>query len=77
MEEADRTAATAKGREPIAPTPNSSPDDRPPDALSMEESAKKAILDALARHKGNRTKASEELGISRKTIHNKLKGWGI
>ncbi|MDR2048396.1 MAG: hypothetical protein LBP69_03000 [Treponema sp.] len=34
-----------------------------------------AILSALKRCGGNRTKAAEELGITRKTILNKLKGY--
>jgi two-component system response regulator AtoC len=43
----------------------------------MEEIEKKAILDALAKHDGNRTRAAAALGISRKTILNKLKSWGL
>ena len=31
-----------------------------------------AILDALDRHGGNKPKAAEELGISLKTLYNKL-----
>ncbi len=31
-----------------------------------------AILDALDRHSGNKPKAAEELGISLKTLYNKL-----
>jgi two-component system response regulator AtoC len=50
----------------------------PPPALSsMEEIEKKAILDALAKNNGNRTRAAAMLGISRKTILNKLKAWGL
>jgi transcriptional regulator with PAS, ATPase and Fis domain len=43
----------------------------------MDEVEKKAILDALAKHGGNRTKAADALGISRKTILNKIKYWGF
>ncbi|MDR2073085.1 MAG: sigma-54 dependent transcriptional regulator [Spirochaetaceae bacterium] len=42
----------------------------------LEEIEKNAILAALARCDGNRTRAAEELGITRKTILNKLKSYG-
>jgi DNA-binding NtrC family response regulator len=45
--------------------------------VSLGELEKKAILDALARCGGNRTRAAEELGITRKTILNKLKSYGL
>ncbi|GHV63230.1 sigma-54-dependent Fis family transcriptional regulator [Spirochaetia bacterium] len=44
---------------------------------SMEALEKKAIMDALARCGGNRTKAAELLGLSRKTILNKIKAYGL
>ncbi|MDR1862455.1 MAG: sigma-54 dependent transcriptional regulator [Treponema sp.] len=66
--ERGREGAAAEGRIPLLAS--SSP-------VSMEEAEKKAILDALAKHGGNRTKAAETLGISRKTILNKLKAWGL
>jgi two-component system response regulator AtoC len=43
---------------------------------TLEDIEKNAILSALERCGGNRTKAAEELGITRKTILNKLKGYG-
>jgi two-component system response regulator AtoC len=43
----------------------------------MEDIEKKAILDALASCGGNRSKAAEMLGLSRKTILNKLKAYGL
>jgi two-component system response regulator AtoC len=45
--------------------------------VSMGEVEKKAILEALASCKGNRTRAAEILGLSRKTILNKLKSYGL
>jgi two-component system response regulator AtoC len=42
---------------------------------SLDEVEKKAVLEGLARNGGNRTKTAEELGITRKTLLNKLKGW--
>ena len=45
--------------------------------LSLGDIEKKAILDALARSNGNRTRAAEMLGLSRKTILNKLRSWGM
>ncbi|MGA0334444.1 MAG: sigma-54-dependent transcriptional regulator [Kiritimatiellia bacterium] len=41
-------------------------------ATSMQEAEKKMIMQALDDHKGNRTKAAEQLGISRRTLHRKL-----
>ncbi|GHV85581.1 type 4 fimbriae expression regulatory protein PilR [Spirochaetia bacterium] len=45
--------------------------------LPLEEVEKNAILAALDRSGGNRTKAAEELGITRKTIGNKLRTYGM
>jgi DNA-binding NtrC family response regulator len=44
---------------------------------NLEDIERKAILEALERMGGNRTRASQELGISRKTLLNKLKAWGL
>jgi two-component system response regulator AtoC len=38
---------------------------------------RRAIIDALHRWEGNRTRASEELGISRRTLLNKIKEFGL
>jgi transcriptional regulator of acetoin/glycerol metabolism len=44
---------------------------------TLEDIQKQAILDALRRWDGNRTKAAEELGINRRTIQKKLKLYGL
>ncbi|MDR0554974.1 MAG: sigma-54 dependent transcriptional regulator [Treponema sp.] len=44
---------------------------------SLEDIEKKAVIDALARFEGNRTRAAASLGISRKTILNKIKHYAI
>jgi two-component system response regulator AtoC len=46
-------------------------------AGSLEELEKQAILEALSRCQGNRTRAAEVLGVSRKTILNKIKLYQI
>ena len=43
----------------------------------MNEIEKEAILEALRRNNGNKQKASQELGISTRTIHRKLVDYGI
>jgi two-component system response regulator AtoC len=46
-------------------------------SLSMEDIERKAIGDALAQCGGNRSRAAELLGLSRKTVLNKLKAYGM
>lgn len=43
--------------------------------LSKEENEKKLIGEALERARGNKTEAAELLGVSRRTLHRKLKQW--
>ena len=45
--------------------------------MSLEELEKKVIINTLKKVKGNRTKAAEILGISVKTIRNKIKKYHI
>ena len=45
--------------------------------LSLEESEKQMIVRALRLSKGNRTRAAEQLGISRRTLHRKLNDYGL
>jgi two-component system response regulator AtoC len=44
---------------------------------TLETLERQAIIDALHRWEGNRTKASAELGITRRTLLNKIKLFGI
>jgi len=43
--------------------------------LSVEENEKHLLRNALVQAKGNRTKAAQLLGMSRRTLHRKLKQW--
>tara|TARA_Y100001968_G_C19429976_1_gene756443 strand:+ start:438 stop:1817 length:1380 start_codon:yes stop_codon:yes gene_type:complete len=45
------------------------------DDLSVEENEKRLLRNALMRSDGNRTKAAEMLGVSRRTLHRKLVQW--
>ena len=45
--------------------------------LSLATSEREQILAALERGGNNKSKAAEELGISRRTIHRKLKEWSL
>jgi two-component system response regulator AtoC len=49
----------------------------PASAETLDEIEKQAIIGALARCDGNRTRAAELLGVSRKTILNKIKQYGL
>jgi two-component system response regulator AtoC len=44
---------------------------------SLEDIEKEAIQESLARNNGNRTKVAAELGVTRKTILNKIKLYGL
>ncbi len=44
---------------------------------SLEEIEKQAILNAIKKHQGNMIRASRELSITRQTIYNKMKKYGL
>jgi DNA-binding protein Fis len=43
--------------------------------LSVEENEKHLLREALIKARGNRTRAAEFMGISRRTLHRKLAQW--
>jgi DNA-binding NtrC family response regulator len=53
------------------------PKENPSSMSSLAESEKEKILSTLEKYKGNKSKAADSLGISRRTIHRKLNEWGI
>jgi DNA-binding NtrC family response regulator len=64
--------------EPVLPHPHRSPVqelmsfDPSAEAGTLRDLEMKAIESAMQRHGGNKSKAAEELGISLKTLYNKL-----
>jgi len=67
-----RAAATPAG--PAAPEPGNSL--AVPIGTSLDEAEKQLILRTLAARDNNKTRAAQVLGISLKTLHNKLKAYG-
>lgn len=64
----DKYHQTASG-EIVSNSPAASP------SLSKEENEKRLLRSALVKSNGNRTKAAELMGISRRTLHRKLSQW--
>jgi DNA-binding NtrC family response regulator len=60
------TAATAS---PASPPASPAPPRKPESLRDMEM---RAILEGLERNQGNKARTAEELGISLKTLYNKL-----
>jgi two-component system response regulator AtoC len=50
--------------------------ERPPRQGKLRDQERELIRRTLAKHGGNRTKAADELGISRRTLQNKIKETG-
>lgn len=71
----EATAPTVATIAPIPATSNTAPTEKHTNSLADAE--KNAILNALEKSGYNKTKAAERLGISRRTLHRKLKEWSI
>ena len=71
------TAAVTGPKSPAAETAPTEAAPRPAGAasLSREENEKRLLIRALTEAKGNRTKAADLMGISRRTLHRKLLIW--
>ena len=50
---------------------------RPGATMTVEEAERQLIVQALKEMAGNRTRAAEKIGISRRTLHRKLKRYGL
>lgn len=46
-------------------------------SLNMDEVEERAIREAIRKHRGNLSKAAEELGLGRSTLYRKMKKYGI
>jgi DNA-binding NtrC family response regulator len=80
----NQTATVAVPADVVQPPPAAAPASPPdsPDAVqfqigtTVEEAEKGLILRTLEHTRNNKTRAAEILGISLKTLHNKLKEYG-
>jgi transposase len=43
--------------------------------MTLEQVRRKAVLEALARHRGNKKQTAHEMGVSLKTLYNLLNRW--
>jgi DNA-binding NtrC family response regulator len=74
LSEYDLDAKYRGGATPAAGAAGS-PGVPPPNPLSVEENEKRLLREALIKARGNRTKAADLMGISRRTLHRKLAQW--
>ena len=61
----------------LGETGNTPPESTPARAGTLKEHERAMIAAALARWEGNRTRAAAELGITRRTLFNKLRQYGL
>jgi len=64
-----------RGEGVVAATQSSALGAPPKSSLSVEENEKRLLREALIKARGNRTKAAQLMGISRRTLHRKLVLW--
>jgi DNA-binding NtrC family response regulator len=64
-----------RGSPASAPAAGGSADGGGAPTLSVEQNEKRILREALIKSRGNRTKAAELMGISRRTLHRKLAQW--
>jgi two-component system, NtrC family, response regulator AtoC len=64
-----------RGSPSPAQSSNGTPDAATSPTLSVEQNEKRILREALIKSRGNRTKAAELMGISRRTLHRKLTQW--
>jgi DNA-binding NtrC family response regulator len=62
---------------PSAPVHQLSDDEYVEEAISLDDMEKKAIKQALERHRGRRRDAAKDLNISERTLYRKIKEYGI
>ncbi|NER17351.1 sigma-54-dependent transcriptional regulator [Spongiivirga citrea] len=58
----------------LTPSNNNMPDNS---LATLDEMEKQMVKNALQKHDGNYSAAAEQLGVSRQTLYNKLKKWGM
>ncbi len=67
-------ASAGSGAEGAGSRP-SGPPAAAPQSLSVEDNEKHLLREALLKSRGNRTRAAELMGVSRRTLHRKIAQW--
>ncbi|MGN0310565.1 MAG: response regulator [Bacteroides sp.] len=77
-------SASADTHTPLSPSPHSSAPPHPsmsdmpsPKAVTLEEMEEQMVRQAISKSQGNLSAAAQQLGISRQTLYNKMKKYGI